>query len=154
MDDKRISRVEYFINSALLVSLRSGCQRMSVGAVVVKENRIIVTGYNGPPVGFKCESTQCNVNEACTHAIHAEANAIYFASKKGISLEGSIIYCTDSPCKKCAEAILQAGILRVYYLKEYRNTEGIELLRGKNIDCIDLGKDESIKILIPNETQV
>ena len=152
MEKKRISRAEYFINSALLVSLRSGCERMAVGAVIVADNRIIATGYNGPAKGLSCKIGQCNPQETCTHAIHAEANAIYFSAKMGIPLKDTIIYCTHSPCKKCAEAIIQAGIVRVYYLKEYRSIEGSELLKAANIDCIQI-EEPKVKI-IANEEQL
>lgn len=132
--DKRISRAEYFINSALLVSLRSSCERLAVGAVIVSDNRIIATGYNGPATTLKCSSPLCDPQSACTHAIHAEANAIYFAAKKGIPLQGTTIYCTHSPCKKCAEAIAQAGIIKVVYLEDYRSNEGLAFLEATRIE--------------------
>ncbi len=139
MEDKRLTRADYFINSALLVSMRASCRRMAVGAVIVLDNRIISTGYNGPAKGLVC-STKCDLTQSCNHAIHAEANAIYFAAKKGINLEGAILYCTHSPCKKCAEAILQVGIKEVNFLRVYRSTEGLKFLDDLGVRCNDMSK--------------
>lgn len=139
--NKRLTRAEIYINSALLVSMRGTCQRAQVGAVIVKNNRIISSGYNGPASGLESRecSGYCDTTKSCTNAIHAEANAIYFAAKMGISLEGSEIYCTHSPCLKCAEAILQSGITTVNYLKSYRaSDEAIRLLRERLVSVNEI----------------
>jgi dCMP deaminase len=100
-----------------------------VGCVIAKEGRIIATGYNGPLGGTEhCNSENCDLDKACEHALHAEANAIAFSAKKGIALEGSVLWCTHGPCKKCAELIVQAGVIEVNYLKPYRSSEGVNLL--------------------------
>jgi dCMP deaminase len=124
---ERISRADLYINSALLVALRGTCARAQVGCVIVKDGRIISSGYNGALGKHDCTQT-CNISESCKKAIHAEANAIYFAANKGISLEGASLYCSHSPCIKCAEAIIQAGIQKVVYLETYKDTEPLEIL--------------------------
>lgn len=121
---KRISRQELNMNIALLISKRATCVRGQVGAVIVNEGRIISTGYNGPlPNEPHCDSVNCDLSKSCTRAVHAEANAIYNASRNGLSLEGCELYCTYRPCRKCFEAIVQSGIKSVYYWKEYE-TDG------------------------------
>lgn len=126
---KRISRDELYIKIALLFAKRSTCKRGQVGAVAVKDNRIIASGYNGSPSGLPhCNNDSCNLEAGCLNTIHAEANLIAFAARAGISLEGSILYCTHAPCKKCAELIVQAGFGQVKYLMPYRDTSGLDLL--------------------------
>ena len=129
----RISRDELFMKVAELFALRSTCLRGQVGVVAVKDKRIIATGYNGAPEGFPhCTPETCNADHPCTNTIHAEANLIAFAARAGIKLEGATLYCTHAPCKKCAELILQSGIVELYYRNCYRNTDGLNLLWGGN----------------------
>jgi len=112
-----------FAMIAKVISLRGTCLRAKVGAVIVKDKRIVSVGYNGAlPEMPHCYSDTCTPDEPCLNTIHAEANAIYYAAKSGISIDGAIIYCTHSPCKKCSEAIIQAGIKEVIYIKKYRET--------------------------------
>jgi dCMP deaminase len=130
----RISREELYISMALLMAKRATCQRLSVGCVITsKEHRIIATGYNGPlPSNNHC--TTCDVNQSCNQAVHAEANAIAFAAKEGISLKGSILYLTHSPCETCAKLIIQSGISKVVYDKLFRTTEGLGILEENQIE--------------------
>lgn len=129
---KRISRMELYMGVSKLFSQRGSCRRLQVGCTIVKEGRIICSGYNGAVGTQNCES-HCNVNEPCTRAIHAEANAIAFAAKNGIALDGSTLYCTHSPCQKCAELIVQSGISQVIYEKAFRDTSGILFLKTNSI---------------------
>ena len=130
----RITRDEWFMGVALLTSKRSTCLRSRVGAVIVRDKRIISTGYNGSPVGMPhCTPNTCNSARRCLNTIHAEANAIAFAAKGGIPLEGTKLYCTLSPCKTCSEMIIQSGIKEVIYMHEYGNDFGLELLRQAKI---------------------
>lgn len=123
----RIERDEVNIQVAHAMALRSTCLRKKVGCVITLEGRIIVTGYNGSASGVPhCE--ECN-GPGCDIAVHAEAGAISFAARKGIALEGSTLYVTMSPCKKCADLILNAGIKKVIYDEEYRDTQGIDYLK-------------------------
>ena len=112
----------YFIQIAKEVASRSTCPRASVGAVIVKDNRIISTGYNGAPSGEPhCTDEGCVMeNEHCARAVHAETNAIAQAAKYGVSLNGATIYITDAMgrkptpiCHKCSQLIKVAGIIRV-----------------------------------------
>ena len=140
--EQRITRPEYFLTVARLTAMRSTCKRMSVGCVIVKDHRIISTGYNGAlPNHAECSDKNCDISYPCQIAVHAEANAITWAAKEGLSLKDTSIWCTHLPCQKCTELIIQAGIKDVFYLKTYRVSEGISTLRasGINIQQIDLG---------------
>jgi len=132
----RISRDQMFMEIARIVSKRSTCLRSQVGAVLVKNNRIVSIGYAGSPPGAPhCDPSTCNKDTpgGCKNTIHAEKNAIDFAQKEGISTEGATIYITMSPCKACAEEILKAGIKRVVYDRLYRDSSGIQLLDDHSV---------------------
>ena len=125
----RISRDELAMRVALLISQRGTCGRLQVGAVLIKDNRIIATGYNGPPPGLaECADEVCDISKPCTRAIHAEANLIAHCSKLGIPTENTTLYVTHSPCIKCAELIAQAGIKKVVFGLKFRDEEGLKLL--------------------------
>jgi dCMP deaminase len=120
---------EYFIGIAELVKERSTCMRRKVGAVIVKDNRILTTGYNGAPPGAKhCEEIGClrelmaipsgERHELC-RALHAEQNAVIQAAKNGIAIEGSTIYTTTYPCVICTKILIASGIKRVVYRGGY-----------------------------------
>ena len=127
--------------------------RAKVGSVLVKDCRIVATGWNGTPAGFDncCEQkvkkqsyfdTLINPSglETKSDVIHSEANIIYFCAKHGIKTEGAVLYLTLSPCANCALAIVQAGIKSVSYNEAYRDISGIELLckSGVNVSQIKL----------------
>lgn len=120
---------EYFLDIAQLVAKRSTCLRRSVGAVVVKDKRILTTGYNGAPSGLShCAETGClrqqmgipsgQRHELC-RALHAEMNALLQAAHYGISVHGGVMYCTNQPCIICAKMIVNAGITRVVVASGY-----------------------------------
>jgi dCMP deaminase len=107
---------------ARAVSSRATCSRRSVGAVIVKDKRILSTGYNGAPVGLR----HCNhekggdlVNGHCARSTHAEQNAIVQAARHGTGIDGGTMYCTDHPCLSCAKLLINAGIERVVYGEPY-----------------------------------
>ena len=128
--DNRIKRIDLYMGIAKLFSQRSTCLRGQVGVIAVKDNRVIASGYNGSPVGFAhCNDDNCNISKPCENSIHAEANLIAFSARVGISLEGSILYCTHQPCIKCAQLIIQAGIKEVIFENEYRDNSGLKLLK-------------------------
>lgn len=132
--ENRITRETLMMSIAHLIALRGSCQRKKVGAVITLDNRIISTGYNGPlPSDDACSALFCDKNKSCTKSIHAEMNAISFAARKGLKLEGASLYCTTAPCKNCAVAIIQAGLQRVHYCQEYTDNTGIELLKKSSI---------------------
>ncbi|MBU1240650.1 cytidine/deoxycytidylate deaminase family protein [Myxococcota bacterium] len=120
---KRQSWNEYFMNIARIVATRSTCNRKYVGAVIVKNNAILSTGYNGSMSGAPhCHDVGCMLeNGHCVATIHAEQNAIIHAAKLGIPMEGSSIYVTASPCWLCFKMIVNSGIEKIYYGEFYRD---------------------------------
>ena len=116
---------------ARLVATRATCTRRKVGAVLVKERRILCSGYNGAPTGIvHCDVTGClreelNVPSGEKHelcrGVHAEQNAIIQAACHGISVRGATLYCTHQPCSICAKMIINAGITRVYFAEGYND---------------------------------
>ena len=126
---QRPSWDEYFMEMAELARKRSTCLRRHVGAVIVKDNRVIATGYNGVPKGIRhCEETGClrqqlNVPSGTMHelcrGLHAEQNAIIQAACMGSSIEGGTLYCTTQPCVICTKMIINAGIKRVVIKESY-----------------------------------
>ncbi len=112
---------------AHVIAKRGTCSRLQVGCVFVLNGRILVTGYNGAPAGLPhCVHEN---GEACTQSEHAERNAIAFAARHGVKLEGSTLYVTHMPCLACAMAIINAGVEAVYYRTPYRVLDGVELLK-------------------------
>ena len=115
--ENRRPRDEVYMDVAKLMSERSTCDRLHVGAVLTKGNRIIATGYNGAPSGLPhCIDVGCDLFEGhCIRAVHAEASVISMCARYGISTENSSIYITHFPCPSCAKLLINAGILKVYY---------------------------------------
>lgn len=136
----------YFIEMAQLVSERATCERLKVGAVLVKNKRVIATGYNGSPSGLPhCIDVGCKVVKGhCVRTIHAEQNALFQCSRYGISSEGAICYITHFPCLLCCKSLIQAGISEVVYLYDYKNDEyTLELFResGVKVRYLDLRRE-------------
>lgn len=140
----------YFMDITKLVAERSTCTRRKVGAVIVKDNRILTTGYNGVPSGLKhCADRGClrddmkipsgERQELCM-GVHAEQNAIIQAAKYGISLEGSTIYVTNQPCVTCIKMIINVGIVRVVYLNSYNDELSKHLWLEAGIKVESFGK--------------
>lgn len=128
----------YFMDFARAASSRSSCDRAFVGAVLVRDNRILSTGYNGAPRGFPHCSGPDGVGHDmrgghCVRTVHAEENAIFAAAYHGVPTVGSTLYSTHAPCGRCAKAIIQAGIVRVVYGVTYGDGEGIRLLEQAGI---------------------
>lgn len=118
-----------FINIALEIATASKCVSKQVGAVIVKDGRILSTGYNGTPAGYvNCcdywenEYTGEHHDWSKTYEIHAEMNAIIWAARKGISIEDATIYVTLEPCSECSKNLIASGIKRIVYLKPYEHT--------------------------------
>lgn len=134
---------EYFMDLACLIRERSTCLRRKVGAVIVKDNRILTTGYNGvPPKMRHCEEVGClreklNIPSGTRHelcrALHAEQNAVIQAAKYGISIEGSTIYITDQPCVICAKILIASGIKRIVFKGDYPDELSSEMLKESEI---------------------
>ena len=162
---ERISRDDMFSQICTVVAQRSTCLRSQVGALIVKNGRIVSMGYNGPVSGMpacvkplplmelsmdngymwmgtysrKPESLKEKIMEracmgpGCTRSLHAETNAIAFAARAGVSVEGCTMYCSMSPCINCAKVIVNSGIKELKYIEDYRDTSGLELLRKAGI---------------------
>ena len=135
----RVSRDAQMLMQAMVTSLRSTCGRRQVGAIIALDGRVISSGYAGPPSGHPhCDHrcfTASNAMGGCNRTIHAEANAIAYAARHGISTTGATLYCTLSPCRECAKIIISSGIKRVCYLEAYRDLSGVNLLQESGIVC-------------------
>lgn len=144
---------------ASVVSERGTCSRLQVGVVISRDGRIIVTGYNGAPAGVEhcsheCDCgqversklmgvgfcrTDCASQQPCTVSSHAEQNAIAFAAKHGLALDQSELHVTHGPCLACARSIINAGIQKVTYVEEFRDSSGVDLLRLAGVEVVDEG---------------
>ena len=131
----------YFMKVAKLAAENSYSRRAKVGAIIVRDGRIISTGWNGQPRGFDncCEKEIVlpsgeRALETLPTVIHAEMNALFWCSKTEIISDNSELYVTLSPCVNCGLGIIQCGIKKVYYLDEYRDTSGLELLKKCGIE--------------------
>ncbi len=138
-----------FIEMAKVVGSWSSCyqQNRHVGAVIVKNKRVLTTGYNGAPSGVKscvergeCLRRKLNIasgtrQEMC-YAVHAEQNAICQAAKLGISLEGATLYCTHQPCTICCRMIINAGIKKVIYAEGYPDDFSLEIFKESGVECV------------------
>lgn len=130
----RLDWDEYFMSLALLISCRSPSERLHVGAVIVRDNRVVASGYNGFPAGAPHHSVMLDGHEINT--IHAEQNAISDAAKRGVSIDGSTIYITHYPCVHCAKYIISSGIRAVFYFEDYRNQDVVAtLFRESRVVC-------------------
>lgn len=122
----------------------SHCKRKQVGALIVKDDMIISDGYNGAPSGF---DNCCEDESGDTHwyVLHAEANAILKVAKSTNNAKGATLYLTLSPCKDCSKLILQAGIKRLVFIKQYKDSSGVDFLRSAGIEIIkieEISEDE------------
>ncbi|MEC5304394.1 ComE operon protein 2 [Bacillus thuringiensis] len=133
---ERISWDQYFMTQSHLLSLRSTCTRLAVGATIVRDKRIIAGGYNGSiKGGVHCIDDGCYViDNHCVRTIHAEMNALLQCAKFGAKTEEAEIYVTHFPCLQCCKAIIQSGITAVYYAQDYKNHPyAIELFEQANV---------------------
>lgn len=146
----RPSWPEYFMTITRMVAKRSTCLRRHVGAILVKDKRILATGYNGAPAGIRhCEEVGClrhdtsvpsgERHELC-RGLHSEQNAIIQAAYHGISIAGSTLYCTNKPCVICSKMLINAGIKKVFYEEGYHDPLADQMLTeaGIEIERIDL----------------
>ena len=140
----RPSWSEYFMAITQLVAKRSTCMRRAVGAILVKDRRILATGYNGAPARLRhCEKVGClrensavpsgERHELC-RGLHAEQNVIIQAAYHGISIKGSTLYCTNKPCVICTKMIINAGILKIVYEEGYNDDLADQMLTEAGIE--------------------
>lgn len=130
-----------YLRMADIWAENSYCKRRKVGALIVKDNMIISDGYNGTPAGFEnvCEDEN---NITKPYVLHAEANAITKIARSNNNSEGATLYVTDAPCIECAKLIIQSGIRKVFYSRQYRLSDGIDLLQRAGIEVIFLPLSE------------
>ncbi len=135
---------QYFMTITRQVAERSTCARAKVGAVIVRDKNILATGYNGAPAGLPhCTDVGCliyqsrtpsgEIEENCFRTIHAEINAIAQAAKNGASIRDADIYITHTPCIHCLKVLVNTGIRRVYYEREYKRHTLAEILRYTDV---------------------
>jgi dCMP deaminase len=144
----RPSWPEYFMGIAGMVAARSTCLRRHVGAILVKERRILATGYNGAPSGVRhCEEVGClrqdtSVPSGTRHelcrGLHAEQNAIIQAAYHGISITGSTLYCTNKPCVICSKMLINAGIRTICYDQGYNDPLADQMLEEAGVEMVRL----------------
>lgn len=135
---------QYFLDMLPLVAARATCLRRKLGAIIVVENRIVGTGYNGPPSGVPhcktCNKDKNNLESGTgqnfCYASHAELNAIASCARHGVATKDATIYISTSPCAYCAKAIVQAGIKRVVCAGVYPDHLAIEILSVTNVDVV------------------
>lgn len=143
MTTERIPWDQYFMAQAVLLSLRSTCTRLEVGATIVRDKRIIAGGYNGSVSGdVHCIDDGCYVVDGhCIRTIHAEMNALLQCAKLGIATDQAEVYVTHFPCLACTKALLQAGIKTIHYLHDYHNDPyALELIQhvGARVHQVEL----------------
>ncbi len=135
---------EYFMEIATVVAKRSTCLRNQVGALFVRNKRILTTGYNGAPSGLDhCDLVGCardgvasgTRHELC-RAVHAEQNAIIQAALHGISIEGATLYCTHQPCVLCAKMMINARVRKVVYQQSYPDQTALDFLQQAGIEVV------------------
>lgn len=142
----------YFMDITALVAKRTTCLRRAVGAIIVKDKRILSTGYNGAPSHIRhcrevgCLREQLKVPSGQRHelcrGIHAEQNAIIQAAYHGVSIKGAMLYCTTQPCSICAKMIINAGINAIIYASGYADPMAIEMLEEAGVALIRFNGDD------------
>jgi len=142
---------EYFMQIAHLVAKRSTCLRRKVGAILVRDKRILCTGYNGAPRGLThCSEVGClreklripsgQRQEIC-RGLHAEQNAIIQAALYGISIKDSVLYCTHQPCITCSKMIINAGVKKIIFQGDYPDSLAQDILKEAGIKIVKYGEE-------------
>src|SRR5210317_1858676 len=141
---------EYFMGITELVAQRSTCLRRQVGAILVRDKRIMTTGYNGAPARINhcldvgCLREQMGIPSGERHelcrGLHAEQNAIIQAAIHGVSIQGATLYCTNMPCSICTKMLINAGIRKVVYLQGYSDSLSLEMLDEAGIETLSFAE--------------
>ena len=155
MTDIRPSWDEYFLRIAAEVATRSTCLRRQVGAILVRDKRILTTGYNGAPRGIThCSQVGClrekrgiqsgERHELC-RGLHAEMNALLQAASHGVNIESAAVYCTNCPCSLCVKMLINCGVTRIVTRADYPDDLAKELLdeAGITVEVIPMGEETS-----------
>ena len=154
----RPKKTTVFHAIAAQFALLSTCERGHVGCVIVKDSRIISSGYNGAPAGMPhctdpgvgCDTIMLDpepgvkayqITTGCQRSIHAEANALMYAARHGLSVDGATMFCTHGPCRACAQLMIAAGIAHVHYDRPYRLTDGLDLLDQAHVQTWQVSGD-------------
>jgi len=142
---------DYFINIAKVVATRATCLRHDVGSVIVRDKRILATGYNGAPRGTEhCLEIGCirikeNIPSGKNHekcrAVHAEQNAIIQAAIHGVGIAGATLYCTHQPCVLCAKMLINSGVERVVFEHSYPDTDALNILKEAGVKVETITSD-------------
>jgi len=137
---------EYFMEMARVIASRSTCLRRSVGALLVRDKRILATGYNGAPANLPhCAEVGCRREELgiasgerqeLCRGLHAEQNAIIQGALHGVGVRGSVLYCTTQPCAICAKMLINAGVERVVYEGDYADQLSLEMLQQAGVELV------------------
>ena len=154
MADNRPTWDRYFMDMASVVSRRSTCLRRQMGALLVRDKRILATGYNGAPAGLPhCDEVGCRRQqlgipsgqrpELC-RALHAEQNAIVQAALHGVSVRDAVLYCTNQPCVICAKMLINAGVKRIVYEVEYPDELALEMFGQAGVELIRLERPQEM----------
>lgn len=135
---------EYFLDMARVIASRSTCLRRQVGALLVRDKRVLATGYNGAPAGLPhCEEVGCRRAELgvasgagweLCRGLHAEQNAIIQGALHGVSVQDATLYCTTQPCVICAKMLINAGVKRIVYEGEYADELALEMLQQAGME--------------------
>lgn len=164
--DSRPTRARALMDTAFIWAGRSTCDRLHVGCVIHRDGRILVQGYNGAPAGLphcdhRCDCPReifynglrpevrlsseavkhldgCNAKKPCIRAVHAEQNAISYAARWGVGLEGARAVVTHQPCISCAQSLINAGVAAVTYSEPYRLRDGLDLLKEAGVTVLTL----------------
>lgn len=133
LEEKTLRYDKAYLRMAKTWAELSHCERKKVGALIVRDGRIISDGYNGTPAGFAncCEDQS---GDTLWYVLHAEANAISKVARSTNDCSGSTLYITLSPCRDCSKLVHQAGIKRVVYLNEYKDTTGVDFLKSAGVE--------------------
>jgi dCMP deaminase len=139
----RIDTHDMLMGIAQLIGLRGTCNRLQVGAIIVKNGRVLSSGYNGNVQGrAHCRHTERDYQ--CGTAVHAEANAILWSARTGQATQDTWMYTTHQPCIECAKMIVNAGITSVVYLHDYRIADGLDFLTQSNVKVFRMKEDRSL----------
>lgn len=143
---------EYFLEISEVIAKRSTCLRNHVGAVIVKDKRILATGYNGAPRNMQhcldigCIRQKNNIASGTMHekcrAVHAEQNAIIQAALHGVSIDSATLYCTHQPCILCAKMIINSNIKRVVFVQAYPDTDSINFFAEAGVRLVNFYKTD------------
>ena len=126
--------VNAYMDIAERFSLVSDCERLKVGAIIVKNGSILAHGWNGTPSGYNTNCCEDENGKTSPFVLHAEQNVLVKMAKSTESIEGAELFCTHSPCPECSKLLAQSGVKKVYYKYNYRITEGIDVLNALGVE--------------------